>query len=160
MLGVSVCLDVTQGICIEAERNIERGVVRQNRMRCVLAVTLIRKTRGHGPTFFVSTGARSQELPLRPDLETDWLELLAPIDAPLRQAVVALQRGQTRSPAQALSNDTLQLRHIRCKRTVATPLGSSSWSDSLRKRKAPCAIGHFLRPARSPEPRLARPVAC
>jgi hypothetical protein len=45
------------------------------------------------------------------------------IEAPLRQAVVALQRGQTRSPAQALSNTILQLRHMRCRRTIAALLG-------------------------------------
>jgi len=37
-------------------------------------------------------------------------------DAPLRQAVVALQRGQMRSPAQALSNAVLQFRQTRGKR--------------------------------------------
>jgi len=49
--------------------------------------------------------------------------LLVLTDAPLRQAVVALQRGQIRSPAQALSNATLQLRHTRCKGAKDALLG-------------------------------------
>jgi hypothetical protein len=67
--------------------------------------------------------AQCQELPLRPDREEDCPKLLAPIAAPLRQAIVALQRGQTRSPAQALSNTALQLRHRRGERTITALLG-------------------------------------
>jgi hypothetical protein len=44
-------------------------------------------------------------------------------EAPLRQVVVPLQRGQTRSPAQALSNTALQLRHARGSRTSVSLLG-------------------------------------
>jgi hypothetical protein len=49
--------------------------------------------------------------------------LLAATEAPLRQAVVALQRGQTRSPDHALSNTELQLRHMRGSRTSESLLG-------------------------------------
>jgi hypothetical protein len=49
--------------------------------------------------------------------------LLAATEAPLRQAVVPLQRGQTRSPDQALSNPDLQLRHKRCSRAIDSLLG-------------------------------------
>jgi hypothetical protein len=49
--------------------------------------------------------------------------VLAPTEAPLRQAVVVLHLGQTRSPAQALSNTALQLRHTRGSRTVDSLLG-------------------------------------
>jgi len=54
--------------------------------------------------------------------------LLAATEAPLRQAVVPLQRGQTRSPDQALSNTALQLRHKRGSRTIDSLLGFVGYS--------------------------------
>jgi hypothetical protein len=85
--------------------------------------------------------ARRQEPPLRPDRELDWLKLLGPIEAPLRHAVVALQRGQTRSPAQALSNTPLQLRHKRGSRTIDSLLGLVWYSGFATTRKPPFVMG-------------------
>jgi hypothetical protein len=49
--------------------------------------------------------------------------LLVETVAPFRQDVVPLQRGQTRSPAQALSNIDLQPRHTRGSRINVSLLG-------------------------------------
>ena len=59
---------------------------------------------------------------MRLDLEDALAEVVA-AEPPLRQLVVPLQRGQIRSPAQALSNVTLQWRHIRGSRAVRSRLG-------------------------------------
>jgi hypothetical protein len=82
---------------------------------------------------------------LRPDREDDWLKLPASIEAPLRQAVVPLQRGQTRSPAQALSNATLQCRHRRRCRTIESLLGFVWYSGFASRRKAALAMVQFLK---------------
>jgi hypothetical protein len=70
--------------------------------------------------------------------------LLVLTDAPLRQAVVPLQRGQIRSPAQALSNADLQFRHTRCKRASSALLGFDWYPDVVNKRRASRVMGQFL----------------
>jgi len=64
------------------------------------------------------------------------------VEAPLRQTAVPLQRGQIRSPAQALSNVASQLRQTRGRRAIARPLGvACGASVGGFKRGVPGIIG-------------------
>jgi hypothetical protein len=60
---------------------------------------------------------------LRPDREVDRPSPPAPTAVPLRHALVPLQRRQIRSPAQALSNIDVQLKHARSSRTIVSLVG-------------------------------------
>jgi hypothetical protein len=87
---------VPKRIRIDEERNFERGVMRPEPHAVLLGIVasgLVGEIQGHCR------------------------------QPPLRQAVVPLQRAQTRSPDQALSNTDLQLRHRRGSRIIVSLLG-------------------------------------
>jgi hypothetical protein len=89
-------IHVTKSIRIDKKRNFERGVMRPESDAMLLGIVasgLIGEIQGHCR------------------------------QPPLRQAVVPLQRAQTRSPDQALSNTDLQLRHKRGSRFIVSLLG-------------------------------------